>query len=117
MTDVRTLPVSSVYHEWEGIDTSIDSEAPELLSEEQLTRYSETVATLLRALGLWIRTPDEGDPTRLEITSPTTGHTVELDLYDDRSAEWSLTGAAPEGTSASRLASTMAALLTVDSQN
>ncbi|MDA8369990.1 MAG: hypothetical protein M0026_08965 [Nocardiopsaceae bacterium] len=112
MTDVHALPVPSVHHGWESVDTSIDTETPALLSDEQLTRYCETVAALLTAAGLRVRSSEE-DPTSIEVTNPRTGQGAELDIRDDRSAEWILTGGdeVPEGTTALRLAARITELV------
>ncbi|MBB4930744.1 hypothetical protein F4561_001564 [Lipingzhangella halophila] len=112
--DRRPLtPAQIVPHQWDGVDTSIDAEPPELLSPEQLDRYVDTVTELLTAAGLEVRTPDERDPTHLEVNAPTGRFTVELDIRDDRTAEWSLSGGdeVPENTTALDLASVVVALL------
>ncbi|PSK98806.1 hypothetical protein CLV63_10430 [Murinocardiopsis flavida] len=113
MTDVHTLPAPIVAHAWDGVDTSIDAEVPELLSDDQFDRYSGTVAALLTAAGLDVRAPNENDPSSLRVSNLRTRHTVELDMRDDRSADWPLgTGdEIPEGTSAADLAAQIARLL------
>lgn len=113
MTDVSTLPAPSISQEWDGVDTSIDAEPPELLSEDQFDRHIETVTALLTTAGLHVRTPDEREPATLEVANRATGYTVELDLRDDRSAEWGLTASdeIPEGTPALDVAMTIAHLL------
>ncbi|GAA3735277.1 hypothetical protein HDA32_003975 [Spinactinospora alkalitolerans] len=113
MTDVHALPAPIVAYDWDGVDTSIDAETPRLLSDEQFDRYAETVAALLTAAGLDVRTPNEGAPSTLEIHNRRTGHTVELDMRDDRSAEWSLSAGdeIPEDTPALDLAAQIARLL------
>jgi hypothetical protein len=113
MTDVHALPAPIVPHGWKGVDTSIDAETPELLSPEQLDRYVETVTALLSTAGLEVSAPDRHAPARLEVTAPNGPFVVELDIRDDRSAEWSITGGDEllEHTPALRLAAFVAALL------
>ncbi|TDQ45384.1 hypothetical protein [Actinorugispora endophytica] len=113
MTDVHALPTPIVPQGWGGVDTSIDTEVPELLSEDQFDRYTETVAALLDAAGLTVRVPDENTPGSLRITNQKTGFTVELDMRDDRGADWTLEASdeIPEGTTALRLAIRIAEIL------
>ena len=90
----------------------MDNEIPELLSDEQLDRYLETVAELLRAAGLDVETDPE-DPNRLEARAPGGSVQLEVDIREDRSAEWSLTGGdeSGPGTRALSLAATLAGVL------
>ncbi|RKS07906.1 hypothetical protein DFP74_3594 [Nocardiopsis sp. Huas11] len=89
MTEVHALPALIVPKEWDGVDTSIDAEIPELLSEDQFDRYVQTVADLVRTAGLNV-VVSENDHGHLDVSHPDTGFTLELDLRDDRSAEWAL---------------------------
>lgn len=112
MTEVRTLPAPIVPKEWNGVDTSIDAEAPELLSDDQFDRYVETVAALISAGGLDV-TASGTDHGHLDVSHPDTGFTLELDLREDRSAEWTLSAGdeTDPGTSALQTASLIARLL------
>lgn len=112
MTEVHTLPAPLVPHGWRDVDTSVDNEVPELLSDEQLDHYVDTVVELLRAAGLHVDT-DLADPTRLAVRAPVSNLELEVDIRDDRSAEWSLTGGdeVDSGTGALTLATMLARLL------
>ncbi|MFV2196653.1 hypothetical protein [Nocardiopsis sp. LOL_012] len=99
-------------HAPDGVDTSIDTEAPELLSDDQFDRHVQTVAALLTASELEV-TSSDADPGHLDVGHPRTGFTLELDLREDRSTEWSLRaddGTDP-GTNALQTASIIARLL------
>lgn len=113
MPDIQPIPAPPPAAESCGVDTSIDRETPELLSPEQFDRYTETVSALLAASGLEVRTPDPDTPSALEVSCRGTGFTLELDLREDRSAEWSITGAdeVAEGTTAAGMAAAVARLL------
>ena len=112
MTDVHALPTPIVSQAWQEVDTSIDTETPRLLCEEQFERYTATVAALLEAAGLEVRTDDD-NPAALRVRHPRTGYTVELDMCEDRSAQWTLDAAdeIPEDTPAVRLAATITGIL------
>lgn len=115
MSDVHTLPAPILPDQWAGVDTSIDAETPEILSEDQLDRYAATVASLLGALGWKVETTVSCDGAQLDITNPNLGfdHTLELIIRDDRSAEWRLDAGDDllEGTPALELATRIATLL------
>lgn len=112
MTDVHALPTPIVSQAWQEVDTSIDSETPRLLCEEQFERYTSTVAALLEAAGLDVHRRAQ-DPASLRVCHPRAGYTVELDMREDRSAEWCLEAGdeIPEDTTAVRLAATVAGIL------
>ncbi|SHK31701.1 hypothetical protein SAMN05421803_117103 [Nocardiopsis flavescens] len=112
MTEVRTLPAPIVPHGWGDIDTSVDNEVPELLSEDQLDRYVATVAELLRACGLTVDL-DSSDPGNLEVYGAGSTMSLEVDIRDDRSAEWSISGGdeLDPGTKALAMAAALARLL------
>ena len=112
MTDVHALPTPIVSQAWQEVDTSIDAETPRLLCDEQFERYTATVAALLEAAGLTVHHSAE-DPASLRVCHPRTGYTVELDMREDRSAEWSLDAGdeIPENTPAVRLAATITGIL------
>ncbi|MEV2275514.1 hypothetical protein AB0I72_07995 [Nocardiopsis sp. NPDC049922] len=90
-------------------------ETPELLSEDQLDRYVETVAELLRAAGLRVET-DDGDTTHLSVSWPGGRFTLEAYLRDDRSAEWTIEGGddVGEGTTAVGLATLLVRMMEAD---
>ncbi|WP_116245820.1 hypothetical protein [Nocardiopsis sp. FIRDI 009] len=112
MNEVRVLPAPILPKEWNGVDTSIDAETPELLSDDQFDRYVQTVADLLAAAGLDV-TVSADDHGHLDVHHPTSGFNVELDLREDRSAEWSLNAddESEPGTTALQLASLVTRLL------
>ncbi|WP_435108473.1 hypothetical protein [Nocardiopsis synnemataformans] len=112
MTEVHALPAPIVPKEWNGVDTSIDAETPELLSEDQFDRYVDTVAALVSASGLDV-TASDTDHGHLDVSHPDTGFTLELDLREDRSAEWALSAddETEPGTSALQTAALVACLL------
>ncbi|WP_156184909.1 hypothetical protein [Allosalinactinospora lopnorensis] len=70
MTDVSTLPAPSIPQAWDCVDTSIDAETPELLSEEQFDRYTETVTAPLTAAGLTVHGLSEREPGRWRSPTP-----------------------------------------------
>lgn len=112
MNEIHALPTPIVPKEWNGVDTSIDAESPEMLSEDQFDRYVETVAALVSASGLVV-TASATDHGHLDVSHPDTGFTLELDLHEDRSAEWALSAdnETEPGTSALQTASLIARLL------
>ncbi|GAA3746130.1 hypothetical protein GCM10022402_27050 [Salinactinospora qingdaonensis] len=83
------------------------------LSDEQFDRYTQTVTALLTALGLDVHVPHHRAPGSLEVRNPRTGQTLELDMRDDRSAEWNLEAGddIPEGTSATGIATQISRIL------
>ncbi|OLT27368.1 hypothetical protein BJF83_01950 [Nocardiopsis sp. CNR-923] len=115
MTEAHALPAPIVPYDWGGVDTSVDDETPELLSEDQLDRYVETVAELLRSAGLDVDTGRD-DPTHLSVRRSGGRFTLDLYIRDDRSTEWAIEGGdeVSEGTTAVRLASFLVPLMTVD---
>ncbi|GAA1986663.1 hypothetical protein GCM10009799_10220 [Nocardiopsis rhodophaea] len=116
MPDVHALPAPIVPQDWGNVDTSIDGEAPEWLSESQFDRYTETVRNLLATAGLEVEDPDPRDPAHIEASSPHSGFKAEIDIHEDRTAEWIITGfdETPEGTRALALASLIVRLLNVE---
>lgn len=112
MTEAHAPPAPIVPHAWGGVDTTVDEETPELLSEEQFDRYVETVAELLRASGLTVDT-HPSDPSQMRARMPGSPFSMEVDIRDDRSAEWSIDGAeeTDPGTKAVTMAFTLARLL------
>ncbi|MDS1269074.1 hypothetical protein RIF23_02055 [Lipingzhangella sp. LS1_29] len=113
MPDVPTLPTPSIPEAWDKVDTSIDTEPPENLSEDQFDRHVETVTALLAAAGLQVRQRDYGDAGSLQIRTRSGDHSVELDLREDRGADWTLTadGEIPEGTPTQDIAARITRLL------
>ncbi|MFL1430703.1 MULTISPECIES: hypothetical protein [unclassified Nocardiopsis] len=112
MTEVHALPAPIVPHGWDNVDTSVDNEVPELLSDDQLDRYVTTVAELLRACGLTVDL-DPSDPCHLEAYGTDRNMTLEVDIREDRSAEWSISGGdeLDPGTKALTMAAVLARLL------
>lgn len=114
MSDVHILPAPILPDAWRDVDTSIDTEPPELLSEEQLERYADTVAALLRTAGMLVEITLLDAQVKVDITDPHSDLGAELTIDDDRSTEWRLTGEnnLPAGTTAHHLARLIAAILT-----
>ncbi|MFV2194834.1 hypothetical protein [Nocardiopsis sp. LOL_012] len=115
MTEVCALPAPIVPYDWDGVDTSVDEEVPELLSEDQLDRYVETVSELLSAAGLRV-TRDPGDTAHLSVGKSGGRFTLDLYIRDDRSTEWTIEGGdeTPTGTTAVGLAAFLAPLMRAD---
>ncbi|MDS1268717.1 hypothetical protein RIF23_00240 [Lipingzhangella sp. LS1_29] len=113
MSDVHVLPAPILPDAWQDVDTSIDTEPPELLSEEQLDRYAETVAALLRGAGLCVEITPLTAQVQLDITDPTSDLSAELVIDDDRSAAWTLHGESdlPPGTTTRTLAGLLTTIL------
>ncbi|WP_435110318.1 hypothetical protein [Nocardiopsis synnemataformans] len=88
MNDVR-IPTPIVPQEWDKIDTSIDTEQPHVLSEEQFGRYCVTVRDLLRATGLEVQDYDRRIPDFLVISDDEV--TMQVTLSSDRCASVELT--------------------------
>ncbi|MCY9784110.1 hypothetical protein KIK06_09415 [Nocardiopsis sp. EMB25] len=118
MTEVRALPTPILPKAADGVDTSIDAETPELLSDDRFDRRVETVSALLAAAGLEVSRSDS-DPGHLNVDHPGTGFTVELDLREDRGFEWALRGddEIEPGTTALRTASFVARLLSPEARS
>lgn len=86
-------PTSSIAQAWQDVDTSIDAETPEQLSQEQFDRYVATVTELLTAAGLTVTKQEAScDEAELELTNRALpySNTLQLFLRSDRSAEWHL---------------------------
>ncbi|OLT29596.1 hypothetical protein BJF83_10595 [Nocardiopsis sp. CNR-923] len=76
------------------------------------------MAALLTAAGLEARTCDS-DPGHLDVGHPDTSFTVELNLREDRGAEWCLRGddEIVPGTTALQTASAIARLLSPEARS
>lgn len=113
MTEAPALPAPSIPEPWDEIDTSIDTEPPEYLSEDQFERHVEAVLALLTAAGLQARRREHGGAGALQVRNRHGDHILELDLHEDRGADWTLTadGALPEGTSSQNIAAHVTQLL------
>lgn len=103
--DPGTLPV---YHEARHAGAAIDDEAPELLSPDQMERHVAAVTEALESYGFEVRARDSREPSYLDAEHRATRSEVELWLHDDRAAEWTTWGEAPEGTTSTELAARVA---------
>lgn len=96
MSEVHTPPTASIPDAWANVDTTIDTEPPDIpetLSPHQFDRHIAAVAHLLTAAGLDATTTENRDGhAELHVTNPALGYhnTLHLTLRDDRSAEWTL---------------------------